>query len=42
MKRMHWSERDYLDASASLVEAVLLDMAAEAEAARIQERWSKR
>lgn len=42
MKRMHWSEQDYLSASARLVDAVLIDMAAESSAARIQSQWAKR
>lgn len=42
MRRMHWSEQDYLAASAPLVERIVLDMVAEGSAAATLARWEKR
>ena len=42
MKRMHWSERDYLEASMPLVEAIVLDMVAESNADETRKRWAER
>ncbi len=42
MKRMRWSEQEYLNTSMPLVQAVLIDIAAESSAARIRDRWTKR